>query len=43
MFKKLKRWYEQHLWTKEMLVEAVKKNLITAEEYKEITGESCPI
>ena len=39
MKEKIKRWYEQGLWTKDMVRKAVEKEVITAEEYKEITGE----
>ena len=38
MFKKIKKWYTQGLWTKEMVANAVEKGVITAEQYKEITG-----
>lgn len=40
MFKKIKKWYEQGLWAKAMVANAVKKGVITAEQYEEITGES---
>jgi len=36
---KIKRWYEYKLWTKTMVGNAVKKGVITADEYKEIVGE----
>ena len=39
MKNKLKKWYELNLWSISMIMEAVKKQLITKEEYKEITGE----
>lgn len=39
MYQKIKRWYEYGMWTKEMVKNAVVKGKITAEEYKEITGE----
>lgn len=39
MFKKIKKWYAQGLWTNEMVANAVVKGVITAEQYKEITGE----
>lgn len=38
MFEKIKKWYEQGLWSKEQVNRAVPK-LITAEEYEEIVGE----
>ena len=39
MFKKIKRWYEQGLWTKEMVANAVKKGVLTPAQYEEITEE----
>ena len=36
---KIKGWYETGLWTKWMVKNAVVKEKITADEYKEITGE----
>jgi uncharacterized XkdX family phage protein len=39
MFEKIKRWYEEGLWTKAMVRNAVKKGKITAEQYEEIVGE----
>lgn len=36
---KLKKWYKFKIWTKSMLTDAVKKEKITAADYKEITGE----
>ena len=39
MFEKIKRWYEEGLWTKAMVRNAVKKEKITAEQYEEIVGE----
>jgi len=39
MFNKIKRWYEQGLWTKHMVAQAVEKGVITPEQYTEITGE----
>ena len=32
-------WYKQGLWSKQMVANAVKKGVITAAEYEEITGE----
>lgn len=40
MKNKIKKWYEQGLWTLDMVKNAVKKGVITEEEYKEITGEA---
>lgn len=39
MFTRIKIWYEKGLWTKEKVYVAVGKELITAAEYEEITGE----
>lgn len=39
MYEQIKEWYEQGLWTKKMVRNAVKKGKITAEEYELITGE----
>lgn len=39
MFEKIKRFYDLGLWTKDMVKNAVKKNVITPEQYKEITRE----
>lgn len=36
-FTKIKTWYEKGLWTLDMVFAAVPK-MITADEYKEITG-----
>ena len=36
---KIEKWYKQGLWTAEMVRNAVAKGIITAEDYKEITGE----
>ncbi len=38
MFEKIKRWYPK-LWSKAMVKNAVKKGVITAEQYKEIVGK----
>lgn len=39
MFEKIKRYYDDGRWSKAWVADAVKKGKITAEEYKEITGE----
>jgi uncharacterized XkdX family phage protein len=39
MFEKIKRWYEEGLWTKAMVRNAVRKGKITAEQYEQIVGE----
>ena len=38
-FETIKRNYDRGLWTKTMVKMAVKKKVITAEEYELITGE----
>lgn len=37
-FEKVKYYYDKHLWTKEQVANAVKKNWITSAEYEEIVG-----
>ena len=39
MFEKIKGWYDSGVWSKEWVKNAVVKGKITAEEYREITGE----
>ena len=39
-FERIKMRYEQGLWTQPMVKAAVKKGVITPEQYTEITGES---
>ena len=38
-FKMIKRNYDKGLWSLSMVKTAVRKGIITKEEYKEITGE----
>ena len=38
MAEKTKRWYEQGLWSAAMVENAVRKGILTKEEYQEITG-----
>ena len=38
-FATIKKNYDRGLWSKAMVKMAVRKGVITAEEYKEITGE----
>ncbi len=38
-FETIKRNYDRKLWSKVMVKMAVKKGVITKEQYKEITGE----
>lgn len=40
MKEKIKKWYEQGLWTAEMARNAVVKGKLTEEEYREIVGEA---
>ena len=37
---KIARWYAQGLWTAGMVRKAVKKDILRARDYEEITGES---
>ncbi len=39
MYEKIKYWYDNGMWSKKMVSNAVVKGKITAEEYEEITGE----
>ena len=39
-FETIKRNYERKLWTKQMVKMAVRKGIITKEQYTEITGEA---
>lgn len=39
MYEKIKRWYELGLWSEKQVREAVAKNVITPEQFKEITGK----
>ncbi len=36
---KIEKWYRQGLWSAAQVANAVKKGIITAEDYEEITGE----
>jgi uncharacterized XkdX family phage protein len=38
-FEIVKRNFDRGLWTKQMVAVAVKKGVITPEQYREITGE----
>lgn len=40
MKEKIKKWYEQGLWTSEMVRNAVVKGKLTEDEYREIVGEA---
>ena len=37
---KIKRWYEQGLWSAAMVHDAVDKGIITEEDYQKIVGGS---
>ena len=39
-YRTIKLNYEMNLWTKQMVATAVKKGIITAEQYESITGEA---
>ena len=39
-FEQIKRNYDRKLWNKQMLAKAVEKGVITAEQYKKITGKN---
>lgn len=39
-YSKIKTWYDDGIWTKNMVRNAVKKGQITEEEYQEIIKES---
>ena len=40
MKEKIKKWYEQGLWTVEMVRNAVIKGKLTEDEYREIVEEA---
>lgn len=37
---KIMKWYKLGLWSADMVSNAVAKGVITADDYKEITGET---
>ena len=39
MFEKIKKYYEAGLWDERRVRDAVAKNAITQEQFKEITGK----
>ena len=39
MFEKIKKYYDSGVWNEQRVREAVAKNVITAEEFKAITGK----
>jgi uncharacterized XkdX family phage protein len=38
-FEGIKKNYDRGLWNKQMVAKAVEKNVISAEQYQQITGE----
>lgn len=38
MFEKIKKWYKQGLWTKEMVMNAVEKGILSEDQAAEILG-----
>ena len=41
-YESIKRNFDRKLWNAKMVAVAVKKGVITAEQYKEITGKDYP-
>ena len=41
-YESIKRNFDRKLWNEKMVAVAVKKGVITAEQYKEITGKDYP-
>ena len=39
MYEKVKKWYERGLWSEARVKNAVAKGVITADEFKAITGK----
>ena len=39
MFEKIKKYYDAGVWSEQRVREAVAKNVITAAQFKEITGK----
>ena len=42
MYEKIKKWYEQKLWSEQMVKNAVEKGVLTYEQFKEIVGHDYP-
>ena len=40
MYEKIKKWYQQGLWTQEMVANAVTKGIITQEQYESIINDT---
>lgn len=43
MFEKVKKFYDQRLYSKRQVAQFVLKNKLTAAQYEEITGEAFPM
>ena len=41
MFEKIKKYYDAGVWNEKRVRDAVEKGVITAKQYKEITGSAC--
>ena len=39
MRERIEKWYKLGLWTQDMVRNAVKKGILSAQDYEEITGE----
>ena len=39
MYEKIKKWYEQGLWTVSMIMDALSKGVLTQEQVNEILGK----
>lgn len=39
MNEKIKKWYAQSLWTQQMVSNAIRKGILTVQQYEEIVGE----
>lgn len=42
MKERIEKWYKMGLWTRRMVANAVRKGVLTTQQYKEITGEEMP-
>ena len=40
MKERIAKWYKQGLWSKARVADAVKKRVLSAADYEEITGEA---
>lgn len=40
-YERIKYYFDAGLWSKQMVKMAVKKGIITKDQYEEITGEAC--